>query len=196
MPPSEVTAYVDHLVEQAVHVLQTQHIANLHTTPPLIEAMARNDDVVSLVNEKVGFMLLSGAHVDVDTLDLLSGIFPRTTITMAFGSTMILSQAITRRRDNNDPFVFHPRSPYATFWVVDPDSGDEVPYGQRGQVVMNHISKGMFLPEQSGTRQRHPDTRTRGPSGRFAQRGAAGRRLRGRASHRGRLLRWSPTQQI
>ena len=142
---SEVTAYVDHLVEQAVHVLQTQHIANLHTTPPLLEAMARNDDVVNLMNEKIGFMLLSGAHVDVDTLDLLSGIFPKTTITMAFGSTMILSQAITRRRDD-DPFVFHPRSPYATFWVVDPDSGDEVPYGHRGQVVMNHISKGMFLP--------------------------------------------------
>jgi hypothetical protein len=30
--------------------------------------------------------------------------------------------------------------------VVDPDTGDEVPYGQRGQVIMNHISKGMFLP--------------------------------------------------
>jgi hypothetical protein len=29
---------------------------------------------------------------------------------------------------------------------VDPDSGDEVPYGRRGQVVMNHISKGMFIP--------------------------------------------------
>jgi hypothetical protein len=142
---SEVAAYVDHLVEQAVHVLQTQQIANLHTTPPLLEAMARDDDVVNLVNEKVRFMLLSGAHVDVDTLDLLSGIFPNTTITMAFGSTMILSQAITHR-DGDDPFVFHPRSPYATFWVVDPDTGDEVPYGERGQVVMNHISKGMFLP--------------------------------------------------
>jgi hypothetical protein len=142
----EVTAYVDHLVEQAVHVLQTQHIANLHTTPPLLEAIARDDDVVTLVNEKIRFMLLSGAHVDVDTLDLLCDIFPHTTITMAFGSTMILSQAVTRRSDGDDRFVFHPRSPYAVFWVVDPDTGDEVPYGQRGQVVMNHISKGMFIP--------------------------------------------------
>jgi hypothetical protein len=91
-------------------------------------------------------MLLSGAHVDADTLDLLRDIFPHTTITMAFGSTMILSQAITRRTDSDDRFVFHPRSPYAVFWVVDPDTGDEVSYGQRGQVVMNHISKGMFIP--------------------------------------------------
>jgi hypothetical protein len=143
---AEMTGYVDHLVEQAVHVLQTQHIANLHTTPPLLEAIARADDVVNLVNERIRFMLLSGAHVDIDTLDLLGGIFPNTTITMAFGSTMILSQAITNRIDGDGPFVFHPRSPYATFWVVDPDTGDKVPYGQRGQVIMNHISKGMFLP--------------------------------------------------
>jgi hypothetical protein len=159
---SEVKAYVDHLVEQAVHVLQTQHIANLHTTPPLLEAIARDDDVVTLVNEKVRFMLLSGAHVDADTLDLVRDIFPHTTITMAFGSTMILSQAITRRTDSDGGFVFHPRSPYAVFWVVDPDTGDEVPYGRRGQVVMNHISKGMFIPNNL---ERDSAIRMRGLSG-------------------------------
>jgi hypothetical protein len=30
--------------------------------------------------------------------------------------------------------------------VVDPDTGERVPYGRLGQVVMNHISKGMFIP--------------------------------------------------
>jgi hypothetical protein len=30
--------------------------------------------------------------------------------------------------------------------VIDPDTGECVPYGERGQVVMNHISKGMFIP--------------------------------------------------
>jgi hypothetical protein len=158
---SEVTAYVDHLVEQAVHVLQTQQVANLHTTPPLLEAMARNDVVVELMNDKLAFILLSGAHVDLDTLDLFGAIFPRTTITMAFGSTMILSQAITRRHDD-DSFVFDPRSPYATFWVVDPETGGEVPYGQRGQVVMNHISKGMFLPNNL---ERDSAIRVPGPAG-------------------------------
>jgi len=143
---AEMDSYLNHLVEQAVQVLHTQHIANLHTTPPLLEAMARRGDVVDLLNEKVRFMLLSGAHVDVDTLDLLDSIFGETTITMAFGSTMILSQAITHRIDGDGPFVFHPRSPYATFSVVDPDTGAQVAYGERGQVIMNHISKGMFLP--------------------------------------------------
>src|ERR1700744_2914378 len=36
---AEVAAYVDHVVEQAVCILRTQNIANLHATPPLLEAL-------------------------------------------------------------------------------------------------------------------------------------------------------------
>src|SRR6201992_3526077 len=96
------------------------------------------------MNDKIRYLLLSGAHGDTDTLDLLRGIFPHTTITMAFGSTMVLSQAVTRT--DGDTFIFDPRTPYVVFWVIDPDTGEQVPYGDRGQVVMNHISKGMFIP--------------------------------------------------
>src|ERR1700742_543382 len=142
---AEVAAYVDHVVEQAVCILRTQNIANLHATPPLLEALARDDQVVDLINEKIRYLLLSGAHVDADTLDLLRDIFKDTTITMAFGSTMVLSQAVTRTTDG-DTFVFDPRTPYVVYRVVDPDTGTPVAYGQLGQVVMNHISKGMFIP--------------------------------------------------
>jgi phenylacetate-coenzyme A ligase PaaK-like adenylate-forming protein len=160
----EVAAYVDHVVEQAVFVLQTQDVANLHATPPLLEAIARDDRVVDLVNENVRYLLLSGAHVDADTLDLLREIFPDTVITMAFGSTMVLSQAVTRITDG-DSFVFDPRTPYVVFWVVDPETGERVPYGQRGQVVMNHISKGMFIPNNL---ERDLAIRMPGPAGQLS----------------------------
>jgi len=140
----EVAAYVEHVLDQAAFILQTQQVANLHTTPPLFEAIARNDRLAELVNKKIRYVLLSGAHVDMDTYDLLREIFPETTITMAFGSTMILSQAITSAEP--DAFVFAPRTPYVVFWVVDPDTGEPVGVGARGQIVMNHISKGMFIP--------------------------------------------------
>ena len=160
---SEVAAYIDHVVEQAVFVLQTQNVANLHTTPPLLAAIARNDHVLDLVNAKIRYLLLSGAHVDVDTLDLLRDIFPNTTITMAFGSTMVLSQAVTRT--DGDTFIFDPRTPYVVFWVIDPDTGEQVPYGQRGQVVMNHISKGMFIPNNL---ERDEAIRMPGPAGQLS----------------------------
>lgn len=161
---SEVAAYVDHVVEQAVYVLQTQNVANLHATPPLLEAMARDDRIVELINDKIRYLLLSGAHVDADTLDLLRDIFPATAITMAFGSTMILSQAVTRTADDG-AFAFDPRTPYVVFWVVNPDTGQQVPYGELGQVVMNHISKGMFIPNNL---ERDMAIRMPGPAGQLS----------------------------
>jgi len=182
-----VAAYVDHVVDQAVFILQTQDVANLHATPPLLEALARNDRVVDLVNDKIRYLLLSGAHVDADTLDLLGDIFPNTTITMAFGSTMVLSQAVTRTTDGGS-FVFDPRTPYVVFWVVDPETGEQVPYGHLGQVVMNHISKGMFITETISNATWRSDAWTRSATQRFGQCGASGGHLRGRGRHRGSVL--------
>ena len=157
---AEMAGYVDHVLEQARHVLETQNVVNLHATPPLVEAIARDESLVDLVNGKIRYLLLSGARVDMDTLDLLRQIFPDTAIATAFGSTMVLSQAATRV--DGDSIVFDPRSPYVFFWVVDPDTGAEVPYGERGQVVMNHVSKGMFIPNNL---ERDTAIRWPGPAG-------------------------------
>jgi acyl-CoA synthetase (AMP-forming)/AMP-acid ligase II len=159
----EVSAYVQHVVEQVGFILQGQDIVNLHTTAPLLEAIARDEVLTRLVSEKVRFILLSGAHVDADTFDLFREVFPAAAITMAFGSTMILSQASTRNPNSDSgSFVFDPRTPYVVFWVVDPDTGEQVPYGERGQVVMNHISKGMFIPNNL---ERDSAIRLPGPDG-------------------------------
>ena len=158
---AEVAAYVDHVVDQARFILETQSVANLHATPPLLEALARDDALVDLVNEKIQYVLLSGAHVDLDTYDVLREVFPGAAIATVFGSTMILSQAATRIADDGVA-VFDPRSPYVVFWVIDPDTGAEVPYGERGQVVMNHVSKGTFIPNNL---ERDTAVRVRGPEG-------------------------------
>lgn len=159
---AELSAYLDHVIEQAGFILRTQDVGNLHTTPPLLEAIARDDALLELVNRKVRYVLLSGAHLDIDTLDVLRGILPETEIAMVFGSTMILSQARTRTTADADSFIFDPRTPYVVFWVIDPDSGEPVPYGERGQVVMNHVSKGMFIPNNL---ERDSAVRLPGPDG-------------------------------
>lgn len=143
----EVEAYVDHIVDQAGHVLRSQDIAILMTTPPLLTAIARHDDLVDAINTKVDVIKLGGAHLDEDTRALLPDIFPKARILEVYGSTMVVGQAHTRTALSvDDPVVFDPRSPYITFNVVDPTTGHQVPYGDRGQVVMNHVSRAMFLP--------------------------------------------------
>ncbi|WKX69333.1 hypothetical protein [Streptomyces sp. XD-27] len=47
---------------------------------------------------------------------------------------------------DGEPCTFDPPSPWTTFWVIDPDTRERVAYGRRGQVVMNHVSKGFLLP--------------------------------------------------
>jgi hypothetical protein len=71
----------------------------------------------------------------------------------------------SRARDalsEDDPVIHDAYSPYITFSVIDPQSGRPVSYGERGQVVMNHISKAMFLPNNL---ERDTAIRIPGPDG-------------------------------
>ena len=144
----EAGGYAEHLIDQAALVLRTQDIAVMTITPPLLERLARRDELVDLVNQKVRAIRWGGTQMDADTRHLYrTQIFPGTTLYGHYGSTMILGIAGERAGlGDDDPCVFDPFSPYVTFRVVDPFTGQPTEYGQRGQVVMNHVSKSLLLP--------------------------------------------------
>jgi phenylacetate-coenzyme A ligase PaaK-like adenylate-forming protein len=144
----QADAYAEHLIDQAAFVLQTQDIGALMSTPPLLERLARRDDLVELVRQKVHMILWGGAHMDADTRQLYrTEVFPGTTLEGAYGSTMVLGGAAERLDlTDEDPCIFDPFSPYISFSVVEPDTGRKVAYGERGQVVMNHVSRSFLLP--------------------------------------------------
>jgi hypothetical protein len=76
---------------------------------------------------------------------------------------MVLGGALERLGlTDEDPCIFDPPSPYITFSVVDPDTRRTVGYGERGQVVMNHVSKSFLLPNNL---ERDMATRIRPPDG-------------------------------
>jgi phenylacetate-coenzyme A ligase PaaK-like adenylate-forming protein len=144
----EADRYAEHLIDQSAFVLETQDVGVLMTTPPLLERLARRDELVSLINEKVRLILWGGAHMDADTRYLFrTEVFPEVELRGEYGSTMILGITTERMGPaDDDPYIFDPFSPYISFSVVDPATGQDVAYGERGQVVMNHISKSMLLP--------------------------------------------------
>jgi hypothetical protein len=86
--------------------------------------------------------------MDADTRYLFrTEVFPEVVLYSGFGSTMILGNASERHGlTDDDPCVYDPFSPYMSFEVVDPDTGVAVPYGERGQVVMHHVSKSLLMP--------------------------------------------------
>ncbi|MBL7495439.1 phenazine antibiotic biosynthesis protein [Frankia sp. CNm7] len=160
----EADRYADHLIDQARHVLATQDIRVMVITPPLLERLARHDDLVELVNAKVKAIEWGGAHLDADTRYLfLTEVFPGIDLYGRYGSTMILGGAVERPGlAADDPCVFDPPAPYITFWVVDPDTRRPVEYGARGQVVMNHVSRSALLPNNL---ERDVATRVEPPPG-------------------------------
>jgi phenylacetate-coenzyme A ligase PaaK-like adenylate-forming protein len=143
----EAGRYGAHLLKQAEFILRTQDIGILVATPPLLERITQNDELVELVNEKVRFIQWGGAHMDADTRHLFrTEVFPNAKLQGSYGSTMILCGTTERMGLADDACVFDTFSPFVSFSVVDPTTNKPVPYGERGQVVMNHVSKGMLLP--------------------------------------------------
>jgi phenylacetate-coenzyme A ligase PaaK-like adenylate-forming protein len=160
----EADAYAEHLIDQAAFVLETQEIAVIACTPPLLERLARRDRLVELIRQKVRAIEWGGAHMDADTRYLYrTEVFPGLTLHGGYGSTMVLGGSVERPDlADDDACVFDPFSPYITFAVVDPDTGREVAYGERGQVVMNHVSRSFLLPNNL---ERDMATRIRPPEG-------------------------------
>jgi phenylacetate-coenzyme A ligase PaaK-like adenylate-forming protein len=144
----EADAYAEHLIDQAAFALQTQEIGVLMSTPPLLERLARRERLVELVRQKVQLIQWGGAHMDADTRHLYrTEVFPGVTLDGGYGSTMVLGGAAERLDlTDEDPCIFDPFSPYITFSVVEPETGHRVAYGERGQVVMNHVSRSFLLP--------------------------------------------------
>ncbi|WP_330230274.1 phenazine antibiotic biosynthesis protein [Nocardia sp. NBC_00508] len=144
----EAERYIDHILSQARVILQTQNVGVLATTPPLLERLCRNHALVKLVREKVQVIQWGGARMDPDTRHLLrTEVFPGIDLMGTYGSTMIAGM-VTERAPvaSGSACVFDALSPYISFSVVNPGTDTKVDYGERGQVVMNHVSKSLLVP--------------------------------------------------
>ncbi|MCQ4207683.1 long-chain fatty acid--CoA ligase [Streptomyces longispororuber] len=147
----EVAAYTDHLVDQCRRVLVSQDVRVLAATTPLLERLAREDDLLDVINSKVEAIVWGGTHMDPDTRFLLSTeVFPDVPLIGMYGNTMMLTGLIERVGSSaSDPCVFDPVSPSVFLSVVDPGTGAPVPSGARGQVVVSHVSRSMFIPNNA-----------------------------------------------
>uniref|UniRef100_A0AAU2JSB0 Phenazine antibiotic biosynthesis protein n=1 Tax=Streptomyces sp. NBC_00049 TaxID=2903617 RepID=A0AAU2JSB0_9ACTN len=144
----EALAYTEHIVDQVAYLLETQDIGVLMCTSPVLERLARRDDLARFVNERVGAIIWLGSRMDADTRQFFrSEVFPDAVLYSGYGSTLILGSAGERiGLTDDDPCVYDPFSPYMSLGVIDPETGGTVEYGERGRVVMHHVSKSLLMP--------------------------------------------------
>jgi phenylacetate-coenzyme A ligase PaaK-like adenylate-forming protein len=144
---AEADAYADHIVNQAADILRTQDVKVLVTTPPLLERMVRDDELLELIQRKVKAIIWGGAHMDADSRHLFrTQVLPTVKLLGFYCSTTVLGGSQERSDTVDDRCVFDPMSHHISFEVIDPETGRHVSYGERGQVVMHHLSKFMLLP--------------------------------------------------
>ncbi|MEU7767805.1 AMP-binding protein [Nocardia sp. NPDC049190] len=140
--------YVDHLIAQSAHVLHSQDIGVLVCTPPLLERLCRDDELVELINAKVQLIVWGGARMDPDTRRFLrADVFPDIELYGYYGNVTMLGTTIERPGPADDSrCVYDTFSPHITLEVVDPQTRLPVAYGERGQVIVHHVSRAMLLP--------------------------------------------------
>ena len=158
-------AYIDHIVDQAEHHLISQDIRIIQGTPPLIAQLCRRDALVERIEQSVQAIQWGGAHMDADSRHLYrTALFPGIKLAGGYGTTMAGGGGAQERPGLglDDPCIFDPFWPFVTFFVVDPEEQTHVPLGDRGQLVVNHVSRSFFLPHNL---ERDTAARMSGPDG-------------------------------
>ncbi len=145
-------AYQDHVIDQAVTILQAGHdIQCMFTTPKLLEALAlRLDDMDTTIREMGITGIFSGgteftpqwnrfAHEE-----LLDGAY----MTPTYGNTLMgLAASSPSTPEDGYKITYYAPQPRAVIQVVDPDNPDQtVDYGATGRVKLTTLTKEFFMP--------------------------------------------------
>jgi phenylacetate-coenzyme A ligase PaaK-like adenylate-forming protein len=147
------TAYVSHLVDQAATILLEREVGHIRTTPPLLARLIERPELADRIAETVTHIIWGGAHMDAESRKfyrevLIPGVHLRGT----YGTTMALGAGATERDglEAGDPCVLDPYlSPSVSLRVVRPDTSEPVEIGERGQLVVNHVSASFLLPNNA-----------------------------------------------
>lgn len=143
----EADAYIQHLLDQAETVLESQDIAVLNTTPPLLEAICARPRLYELVRTKVRAIIWAGTSISRESLKQLDEVFfPAARVVGVYGNSLMgVAPQRPARPGDAHPSVFEPFPETTRLHLVD-EAGEPVAYGERGRVLLHLVSEEMFLP--------------------------------------------------
>ncbi len=145
-------AYKDHVIDQAVTILQAGHdIRCMFTTPKLLEALALRLDTMGTTIRQMGITGIFSGGTEFTPQwnrfaheELLDGAY----MTPTYGNTLMgLAASAPSGPHNNYTITYYPPQPRAVIEVVDLDDPDRiVDYGQTGRVRLTTLTREFFMP--------------------------------------------------
>ena len=145
-------AYKDHVIDQAVTILQANHdIRCMFATPKLLEALALRLEAMDTSVRKAGITGIFSGGTEFTPQwnrfaheELLDGAF----MTPTYGNTLMgLAASAPTGPHNNYKITYYAPQPRAVIEVVDfDDPGSVVAYGATGRVRLTTLTKEFFMP--------------------------------------------------
>jgi phenylacetate-coenzyme A ligase PaaK-like adenylate-forming protein len=145
-------AYKNHVIDQAVAVLQANHdIRCLFTTPKLFEALALRLESMGTTIRQAGITGIFSGGTEFTPQwnrfaheELLDGAY----MTPTYGNTLMgLAASAPSGPHNNYKIAYYPPLPRAVVEVVDFDDPSKlVGYGETGRVKLTTLTREFFMP--------------------------------------------------
>lgn len=145
--------YISHLLEQALDILERQHIEVIYSTPPLLLRLA--ETMHSKQRMQIRGIHYGGVALEQEQLKRFrSELFPNAVHIAGYGNTLFgLCMEIEESLDGN--LDYYPPGPRMVVQVVSTKNGiqpsinrlgEVVEYGERGQVVCHRLDESFFIP--------------------------------------------------
>lgn len=142
--------YLDHVVEQALAILEVQEVGVLFSTPPVLLALAAA--LPAARRERIGGVFYAGMALEPEAAAELLGSFPRAVHLAGYGNSLVgLALELAPSTDGHHDY-FYPLGRVALRLVPRGDEpaaerlAREVAPGEVGQVVVSRLDDSFFLP--------------------------------------------------
>ncbi|WFQ79979.1 phenazine antibiotic biosynthesis protein [Xenorhabdus sp. SF857] len=145
---ASVRRYSSHLVDQIENTLLNQDIRFLVTTPPVLRELVKRTELIVHMRRSLAQITLGGTEINLDEVKFIaSEILPECEFSTSYGSTSALgvSRSLLIKADSAR-VEYNSFTPFITYDVVDRNTLETVEYGQRGTVVVSHLSRYAFYP--------------------------------------------------
>ncbi len=142
--------YMDHLLAQAMNIINQQKISVLFTTPPLLLELAKR--MTKEQRKQISGIHTGGMAQDTETSRQLATYFPSAVILPGYGNSLF-GVAFEKEQLPNEPSVFFVHDPALHLQLIPlPENEQETPCltktveeGQRGRVMFHRFDKSFLL---------------------------------------------------
>ena len=143
----QAKAYMEHVIDQAVSILENRQVDVLFTTPRLLETLGDKIEIPAAGIKGVfcGGTEMSPQNVRFLCEEILEG---ETKLVPTYGNTLMgLAEHEPGFEERGYSITYHAPQPRAVLRVTDPDDPRRtVDYGEWGRVELTTLTKELFLP--------------------------------------------------